>query len=109
MIISLYVDDLTVTGSNCSLILKFKEDMKKEFEMTDVGFMNYFIGMEINQPNEGIFVCQEKYVKNLLKKYNMEGCKAVDTPLVLNQQLTLKDGAPRAHKKLYRRIIGSLL
>ena len=59
--------------------------MKKKFEMTDLGLLNYFVGMEINQTHEDIFVCQEKYAKNLLKKFNMEGCKIVNTPLVLNQ------------------------
>lgn len=83
--------------------------MKKEFEMTDLGLLNYFVGMEINQTHEDIFVCQEKFAKNLLKKFNKEGCKIVNTPLVLNQQLTLKDGAPRADQKLYTSIIGSLL
>ncbi|RDX79372.1 putative mitochondrial protein, partial [Mucuna pruriens] len=48
LIISLYVDDLLVTGSNPTLINQFKQEMKDVFEMTDLGLMNYFLGMEIN-------------------------------------------------------------
>lgn len=57
LMISLYVDDLIVIGNNSKLISTFKEDMKKEFEMIDLGLMNYFLGMEISQSNEGIFIC----------------------------------------------------
>lgn len=86
LIISLYVDDI-VTGNNSTLITTFKEDMKKEFEMTDLGLMNYFLGVEIIQTEKGIFICQEKYAKNLLKKFKMEECKAVNTPLDRNHKL----------------------
>ena len=49
LIVSLYVDDIIITGNNSHLIDKFKTDMKKEFEMTDLGLLNYFLGMEIIQ------------------------------------------------------------
>lgn len=50
--VSLYVDALTVTGSNEELVRKFKEDMKRTFEMMDLGEMTYFLGMEIKQKME---------------------------------------------------------
>ena len=59
MILSLYVDDLLITGSNEELIFKFKE-MKKKFEMIDLGTISYFLGMEIQQSGEGIFISQKK-------------------------------------------------
>ncbi|EOX92681.1 Retrotransposon protein, unclassified, putative [Theobroma cacao] len=56
-----------------------------------------------------IFLHQLKYVRNLLKKFNMEGCKTVDTPLTVGIQLSKKDGSSKANGSLYRSIIGSLL
>ena len=61
MIISLYVDDLLVTGNDIALVKEFKKQMEKEFEMTDMGEMSYFLGMEIHQSQQGIFICQKKY------------------------------------------------
>ena len=49
LIISLYVDDMLITGNNVRLIEGFKQEMMQAFEMTDLGLMTYFLGMEINQ------------------------------------------------------------
>ena len=71
LIISLYVDDLLVTGSNQCLMDKFKAAMEKVFEMTDLGDMYYFLGMEVHQNQHEIFICQQKYAKEILKKFKM--------------------------------------
>ena len=91
------------------MMMEFKEDMMKMFEMTDLGLMNYFLGIEVNQQKEGIFICQKKYTEALLKKFKMYGCKPVATPLVTNEKLQKKDGAPEADASRYRSLIGSLL
>jgi hypothetical protein len=65
LIISLYVDDLLVTGSNISLVEEFKQEMKEVFEMTDLGLMTYFLGMEITQKKNEIFICQ----KNMQRRF----------------------------------------
>ena len=71
LIISLYVDDLIYTGNDEKMIKEFKEDMMKTFEMSDLGLMHYFLGIEISQENGGIFLSQKKYTENLLKKFQM--------------------------------------
>ena len=71
-IISLYVDDMLITGNNVSLIVGFKQEMMQAFEMIDLGLMTYFLGMEINQKENEIFVCQKKYAKEILKKFKLE-------------------------------------
>ena len=81
MIISLYGDDLQVTGNDIALVKEFKKQMEKEFEMTDMGEMSYFLGMEIHQSQQGIFICQKKYAYEVLVKFGMQNCKAVSTPL----------------------------
>ena len=60
LIISLYVDDLIFTGNDACLIEKFKCSMKSEFEMTDLGKMRYFLGVEVVQSAKGIHLCQKK-------------------------------------------------
>jgi hypothetical protein len=109
LIVSLYVDDLIYTGNNITLINGFKEDMMKTFEMTDLGLMNYFLGIEVKQEEQGIFICQKKYTKALLDKFKMNDCKPVATPLVTNEKLQKDDGSPEADATRYRSLIGSLL
>jgi transposase InsO family protein len=109
LIVSLYVDDLIFTGNNMKMIAGFKEDMMNTFEMTDLGLMNYFLGIEVKQQEEGIFICQKKYTEGLLKKFKMNDCKPVATPLVTNEKLQKDDGSPEADASHYRSLIGSLL
>eukprot|EP00253_Pinus_taeda_P001624 PITA_01624 len=80
LIIVLYVDDLILTGDEL-LILSCKEDLAREFEMKDLGLLHYFLGLEIWQRSDGIFVSQGKYAREILEKFNMHGCKPIDTPL----------------------------
>ena len=58
LIVSLYVDDMLVTGNQPRLIQSFKDEMNKVFEMTDLGVMKYFLGMEVMQSCSRIFICQ---------------------------------------------------
>ena len=61
LIVVLYVDDLIFTGNDNFLIGEFKEAMKNEFEMIDLGLLKYFLGIEVKQMHDGIFISQEKY------------------------------------------------
>ncbi|KAL0329096.1 UNVERIFIED_CONTAM: Retrovirus-related Pol polyprotein from transposon RE2 [Sesamum radiatum] len=109
LIVSLYVDDLIYTGNNEKMIQVFKEDMMKTFEMSDLGLMHFFLGIEINQEKEGIFICQRKYTETLLKKFKMESCKTVTTPLVTGEKIPKEDGSQKVDGSMYRSLIGSLL
>ncbi|XP_031267456.1 uncharacterized protein LOC116125883 [Pistacia vera] len=77
--------------------------------MTDLGVMTYFLIMEIHQSQDGIFICQRRYVNEMLKKFGMDECKSVATPLVQNQRLCKDDGAASVDETDYRRMIGILL
>ncbi|KAK4385580.1 Retrovirus-related Pol polyprotein from transposon RE2 [Sesamum angolense] len=109
LIISLYVDDLIYTGNNEKMIQDFKENMMKTFEMRDLGIMHFFLGIEINQEKEEIFICQRKYTETLLKKFKMESCKTVTTPLVTGEKYQKEDGSQKVDGSMYRSLIGSLL
>ncbi|RDX63927.1 hypothetical protein CR513_57581, partial [Mucuna pruriens] len=103
VVVSIYADDLLVTGSNEELVRKFKEDMKQIFWMTDLGEMTYFLGIEINQKNG------EKYVKEILKKFRMDECKSVDTPMCQKEKLSKKNEAEPVDETFYRSLVGCLM
>eukprot|EP00253_Pinus_taeda_P036084 PITA_36084 len=67
------------------LIMSYKEDLTREFEMKYMGLMHYFLGMEVWQKDEEVFVSQGKYSNEILRKFHMEKCKPMQTPLAVNQ------------------------
>ncbi|XP_016713376.1 uncharacterized mitochondrial protein AtMg00810-like [Gossypium hirsutum] len=107
--VSLYVDDLLVIGSNDEAFSEFKLSMQKEFDMSDLGLMSYFLRIEINQKKAGIFISRQKYTLDVLRKFKLEFCKGVDSPLPLNLKLSKNDGEKRCDPFIYRSIVGSLL
>jgi len=110
IVVSLYIDDLFVTGNNPSMIDKFKAEMMKVFEtLTDLGEMSYFFGMEVQQNQRGIFICQQKYAKEILKKFKMEECKSMTTPMNLKEKFCKEDGADKVDEAIYRSLIGCLM
>ncbi|VVA34844.1 Hypothetical predicted protein, partial [Prunus dulcis] len=109
LIVSLYVDDLIFTGNDEHLIQQFKKDMMSTYEMSDLGLLHYFLGIEVSQTENGIFISQKKYAENILKKFNLLGCKSVATPLIANEKMRKFDGAKKADAKKYRSLVGSFL
>ncbi|MCI10100.1 gag-pol polyprotein, partial [Trifolium medium] len=99
---------MLVTGSNEILVKEFKAEILKVFEMTDLGLMSYFLGMEVNQDCDGVFICQKKYAKELLKKFCMEDCKSTTTPMNQKEKFSKDDGAKKIDESKYRGLIGCL-
>jgi len=83
--------------------------MMQAFEMTDLGLMTYFLGIEIKQNENDVFICQRKYAKEILKKFQMEECKVVSTPMNQKQKLSKEDGADKIDEGYYRSLIGCLM
>lgn len=109
LVVSLYVDDMLVTGSNTKMINTFKMEMQDVFEMSDLGTMNYFLGMEIKQCSSGIFISQKKYAIDILKRFKLDSCKEVATPLVQNEKISKDDGEKLEDSSAFRSLVGSLL
>ena len=87
----------------------FKTTMKTMFEMTNLGMMKYFLGIKVNQSEDGIFICQTKYAKDILKRFKMVNCKLVVTPIVIGKKLSKKDEGSCVDLTLYKRLVGSLM
>ncbi|CAH9103236.1 unnamed protein product [Cuscuta epithymum] len=79
LLVCIYVDDLIFTGNNMTMFDEFKQVMTREFEMTDIGLMSYYLGIEVKQMDDGIFITQEGYAREVLKKFNMEDSKPRST------------------------------
>jgi len=82
--------------------------MSQEFEMIDLRLMSYYLGIEVKQMEEGIFISQENYAKEVLKKFNMSGCNPVNTPVECNIKLFRNDGGEMVNPTLFRSLVGSL-
>ena len=100
MILCLYVNDLIYT-SNVQLD-ECKALMKNEFEMTYLGLMRYCLGIEVNQTQYGMFMSQQKYATDILKKFKMDRCKLVDTPIEVGTKLSKDDVGTIVNATLYK-------
>jgi hypothetical protein len=109
LIVSLYVDDLLIIGSSSKIIQAFKDQIMQQFQMTDIGLVTYFLGLEINQEDSGISISQQKYASGLLSKFNMDDCKPVASPFNFKEKLNEESGDGKADERLYRSLIGSLM
>lgn len=97
-----------MTGS-LELTEQYKRDLAYEFEMKDMGLMNYFLGMEVRHTNDEIFLGQGKYYIEILRKFGMEDCGAMSTPMITNCRKIDASKEMDVDPTLYRRLIGSLM
>lgn len=102
------MDDLLVTGSDLSMILDFKKGMSAKFEMSELGKLTYYLGIEVRQHEDGITLKQERYAAKILGETGMEGCNAVQTPMDAGLKLSKAQEEAGIDEKEYRRIIGCL-
>jgi hypothetical protein len=109
IILVLYVDDLILTSSDSKLLNHVKTSLKKKFEMTDLGFLHYFLGLHVLQTNEGIFLSQSKYACDLLRCFHMDDCKPTPSPFQFGVKLYATCTYPEVDATLYRQLVGSLL
>nr|GFB57887.1 putative RNA-directed DNA polymerase [Tanacetum cinerariifolium] len=90
------------------MLLEFKQSMMKEFEMSDLGQMKYFLGIEVKQTDCGIHISQHKYVVDVLKRFNMSDCNPVINHIVPGSKLYSDEG-PKVDVTLFKQIVGSLM
>ena len=104
----LYVDDLFLIGEE-ELIKDAMRIFDIEFEMKYLGMMHYFLGMEVWQSVDGIFLGQGKYVVEILKRFRMLDCKAIATPMASNLKPLSDASSKSIDDTMYRQRIGSLM
>ncbi|GJW07734.1 retrovirus-related pol polyprotein from transposon TNT 1-94 [Tanacetum coccineum] len=109
IIVQIYVDDI-IFGSTCQdMCDEFAKIMHDEFEMSMMGELNFFLGLQIKQMEDGIFFNQSKYIKEMLKKFGLEDSKPMKTPMSFDTKLTKDEECESVDSTKYQGMIGSLL
>jgi len=103
-----YVDDILMIGNNESYIASIKKELGKSFEMTDLGYVHYYLGIEVTQHPKSIFLSQKKYIGDLLNRFGMTKCNRLATPMEQNLKLTSIEGKEFEDATKYRQLVGSL-
>jgi hypothetical protein len=109
LLVQIYVDDIIFGSSSHTLVSRFQEMMKSEFQMSMIGELTFFLGIQVKQTKRGIFVHQAKYTKNLMKKFNMAELKPVSTPMSFAVSLGPDEDGEAVDQREYRSMISSLL
>lgn len=107
LLLAIYVDDLILAYSSAKLIEKIKKQLNDSFEMEDIGKLRNCIGIEITEEKDGLKISKRNYIEKALKKYNMENCKPVSTPIEPYLKLQKSDKCDPSIP--YQNLIGTLM
>ncbi|GKA51413.1 retrovirus-related pol polyprotein from transposon TNT 1-94 [Tanacetum coccineum] len=107
IIVQIYVDDI-IFGWTCQdMCDEFAKIMHDEFEMSMMGELNFFLGLQIKQMEDGIFFNQSKYIKEMLKKFGLKESKPMKTPMSSDTKLTKDEECESVDSTKYRGMIGT--
>ncbi|XP_058784263.1 uncharacterized mitochondrial protein AtMg00810-like [Vicia villosa] len=110
LIVSVYVDDLMYTGTDPLMFTSFVSSMKQKFDMTDLGNIRYFLGLEVLQFPNNIFISQRKYALEVVKRFGMNDSNSVKNPIVPGVKISKDIGSDeRVDKSHYEQLVGSLM
>ncbi|GKA31989.1 putative ribonuclease H-like domain-containing protein [Tanacetum coccineum] len=108
-IMNVYIDDIIFGSIKKSLCVEFEQMMHKRFQMSSIGELTFFLGLQVKQKDDGIFISQDKYVADILKKFDFVTVKTTSTPIETNKALLKDEEAEDVDVHLYRSMIGSLM
>ncbi|GJW33144.1 ribonuclease H-like domain, reverse transcriptase, RNA-dependent DNA polymerase [Tanacetum coccineum] len=109
MLVQVYVDDIIFGSTKSSMVKDFEELMQKEFKMSSMGELTFFLGLQVKQSNAGIFLSQDKYVKDILNKFDFRTIKPASTPIEAHKSLGKDEEGEDVDVHLYRSMIGCLM
>ncbi|GJQ97734.1 putative ribonuclease H-like domain-containing protein [Tanacetum coccineum] len=109
LLVQIYVDDIIFGSTKKELCDEFEKLMKDKFQMSSMGELTFFLGLQVQQKKKGIFISQDKYVHEILRKYNYTDVKSASTPTDLEKPLVQDGDAANVDEHLYRSMIGSLM
>jgi hypothetical protein len=108
-IYQIYIDDIIFGSINQDFCEEFGDMMSKEFKISMIGELSFFLDLQVKQTKYETLICQSKYVNDLLKIFGMDNSKPIKTPMSINAYLDLDEGDNSIDLKLYRSMIDSLL
>ncbi|GJS05640.1 putative ribonuclease H-like domain-containing protein [Tanacetum coccineum] len=109
MLVQVYVDDIIFGSTKTSMVKEFEELMQKEFMMSSMGELTFFLGLQVKQSTAGIFISQDKYVKDILNKFDFRTIKPATTPIEAHKALGKDEEGEDIDVHLYRSMIGYLM
>nr|GEW03506.1 uncharacterized mitochondrial protein AtMg00810-like [Tanacetum cinerariifolium] len=109
LLVQVYVDDIIFGSTKKSLCTEFEGLMHKKFQMSFTGELTFFLGLQVMQRDDGIFICQDKYMADILKKFNFSSVRTISTPIETNKELLKDEESKDMYVHLYRLMIGSLM
>ncbi|GKC06553.1 putative ribonuclease H-like domain-containing protein, partial [Tanacetum coccineum] len=109
LLVQVYVDDIIFGSTKKSLCTEFEKMMHKKFQMSSMGELTFFLGLQVKQKEDGIFISQDKYVTKILKKISFTDVKTVSTPMETHKPLLKDADGEDVDEHLYRSMIGSLM
>jgi len=109
-ILAVYVDDILLAGKSQQKLAQVKADLRKRFQLKDMGELHYFLGVSVRQRSDEIRIGQPTYTQAVIKKFGMEHCKPANTPVIPGTKL-LKgtEQSEIVDATLYQSAVGSLL
>ncbi|GJV07070.1 putative ribonuclease H-like domain-containing protein [Tanacetum coccineum] len=109
LLVQVYVDDIIFGSTKKSLCDEFEQIMHNRFQMSSMGELTFFLGLQVKQKEDGIFISQDKYVGEILKKFGFSSIRTASTPMETNKALTKDEDGEDVDVHLYRSMIGSLM
>ncbi|GJU41361.1 putative ribonuclease H-like domain-containing protein [Tanacetum coccineum] len=109
LIVQVYVDDIIFGSTKKSLCTEFEKMMHKKFQMSSMGELTFFLGLQVKQKEDGIFISQDKYVTEILKKFGFSDVKTASTPMETHKPLLKDTEGEDIDEHMYRSMIGSLM
>nr|GEZ38682.1 ribonuclease H-like domain, reverse transcriptase, RNA-dependent DNA polymerase [Tanacetum cinerariifolium] len=109
MLVQVYVDDIIFVTTKKSWCDEFEALMKNGFQISSMGKLTLFLGLQVKQKEDGIFISQDKYVVEILKKFDFLSVKTASTPIKTKKPLVKDEEATDVDVHLYRSMIGSLM
>jgi len=103
------VDDLIFSSNSNNMFEEFKHSMKRKFKMTDLGSMCYFLVVEVTQTPSGIFICQKKYVNEVLERFGLQNCSTMKNLIVPGCKVTKDIGGLKVDATAYKHMVSSLM
>nr|GFA46629.1 hypothetical protein [Tanacetum cinerariifolium] len=109
LLVQVYVDDIIFGSTNKELCKAFEKLMKDKFQMSSMGELTFFLALQVKQKNDGIFISQDKYVAEILKKFGFKDVKSASTPIETKKPLLKDPDGGDVDVHIYRSMIGSLM
>ncbi|KAI3692552.1 hypothetical protein L6452_32369 [Arctium lappa] len=109
LLVQIYVDDIIFGSTRDSMCKEFEDLMHQRFKMSSMGELTFFLGLQVQQKSDGIFICQSKYVQDILTKFGFSESKPASTPMETHKQITADLEGEDMDVHHYRSMIGSLM